>query len=317
MFQILLLSLLTSLQVIVSLPLILLHVLKIQAFRIADKCEINTIINKLNIKGSTIISNEKPEGFIYGKWYLGYILLSIGQNGKINKTLYIIMKKKRYEEIKNKSEDEKLEEFDILKEQSKEKKNKKKDIKLWYRRGNYFWLVYHSRMLNVEQYKPYDYQNEIITDILTDFNKIKVVMLYGPPGSGKSMIPILTAKKYSGNYCNKWNPTEPGDTISSVYAEIMPTPKKPLILVLEEFDSIIDKLGKIQPHKHIPIEVKNKTGWNGLLDELQMFLYPHMILFLISNKPPEYINSIDASYIREGRVNNIYNVEKESFTKIR
>ena len=81
-------------------------------------------------------------------------------------------------------------------------------------------------------------------------------------------------------------------------------------------DFIIDKLGKIQPHKHIPIEVKSKTGWNGLLDELQMFLYPHMILFLISNKPPQYINSITPSYIREGRVNNIYNVEKGTFTKI-
>ena len=96
----------------------------------------------------------------------------------------------------------------------------------------------------------------------------------------------------------------------------MPTPKKPLILVLEEFDSIIDKLGKIQPHKHIPIEVKNKTGWNGLLDELQMLLYPNMILFLISNKDPEYINSIDTSYIRKGRVDNIYNVNKDSYTKI-
>jgi hypothetical protein len=41
-----------------------------------------------------------------------------------------------------------------------------------------------------------------------------------------------------------------------------------------------------------------------------------MILFLISNKDPEYINSIDPSYIRKGRVDNIYNVNKDSFTKI-
>ena len=89
-----------------------------------------------------------------------------------------------------------------------------------------------------------------------------------------------------------------------------------MILVLEEFDSIIDKLGKIQPHKHIPIEVKNKTGWNGLLDELQMFLYPNVILFLISNKPPEYINSIDSSYIRKGRVDEKYCVQKGSYQKV-
>ena len=94
----------------------------------------------------------------------------------------------------------------------------------------------------------------------------------------------------------------------------MPNKKKPLVLVLEEFDGIIDKLGKIEPHKHIPIEVRNKTGWNGLLDELQMKIYPHIILFLISNKPPEYINKQDSSYIRKGRVDSIYEVTPNGFT---
>lgn len=312
MFQILLLSLLTSIQVVLSIPLILLHIFNIQGFRISDKCEINNIINKLKIKGSTLVSNDKPEGFIYGKWYLGFISVSNGQNNKTTKTMYIIMKNNKYNEIKDKTNEENNKKIDILYKDENETKN----IKVWYRRGNYFWLEYHSRLLNVEEYKPYEYQNNIIKNILTNFNKIKIVMLYGEPGSGKSMIPILTAKKCGGHYCNKWNPTEPGDTISSLYGEILPSNDKPLILVLEEFDSIIDKLGKISPHKHIPIEVKNKTGWNCLLDELQMKVYPNLILFLISNKSPEYINSIDSSYIRKGRVDDIYFVEKGSFNKI-
>ena len=296
----------------VTVPLIVLHLLKIQAYRISDKSEINGFAKKLKIYGSSLLSNEKPEGFIYGKWFLGFISVTSSQNGKKDKTLYILIKKNRYEEVKKTINDDDDDEDDI----KEVKKDKKKEIKMWFRRGNYFWLQYISRVLNVEQYYPRAYQKAIINDILYDYSKIKVVMLYGSPGSGKSMIPILMAKHFNGNYCTKWNPTEPGDALSTLYSEIMPCKKKPLILVLEEFDGIIDKLGNIQSHKHIPIEVRNKTGWNGLLDELQMKIYPHIILFLISNQPPEYINQKDPSYIREGRVDNIYEVRKDSFSKI-
>ena len=313
MWQIILLSLLSSLQLIITFPLVILHLLKIQAFRVSDKSEINGIVNKLKIAGSSILSNEKPEGFIYGKWYLGFISVTTSQNGKKGKTLYILIKKYRYEEIKKTiNDDDDDEEISETEETKKDKKN----IKIWFRRGNYFWIQYISRMLNVEQYYPRNHQEAIIDDIVCGFKKIKVVMLYGLPGSGKSMIPILTTKKFNGNYCTKWNPTEPGDTLSALYSEIMPSKKKPLILVLEEFDGIIDKLGNIQPHKHIPIEIRNKTGWNGLLDELQMKIYPYIILFLISNKAPDYINKQDTSYIRKGRVDNIYEVRRNGFSKM-
>ena len=297
----------------VTIPLIILHLLKIQAYRISDKSEINGFVKKLKIYGSSLLSNEKPEGFIYGKWFLGFISVTSSQNGKKDKTLYILIKNKRYEEVKKTINDDDDDDEDDIKESEKDKK---KEIKMWFRRGNYFWLQYISRMLNVEQYYPRKHQEAVINDILYDYSKIKVVMLYGLPGSGKSMIPILMAKYFNGNYCTKWNPTEPGDSLSTLYSEIMPCKKKPLILVLEEFDGIIDKLGNIQSHKHIPIEVRNKTGWNGLLDELQMKIYPHIILFLISNQPPEYINQKDPSYVRKGRVDNIYEVKIDGFSKI-
>ena len=200
MWQVILLSLLTSLQLLITLPLVVLHLLKIQAYRISDKSEINGFTKKLKIFGSSILSNEKPEGFIYGKWYLGFISVTSGQNGKKEKTLYILIKKNRYENIKKTINDDDDDEEESSKIEETEK-DKKKEIKMWFRRGNYFWLEYISRMLNMDNYYPRNHQKAIIDDVLCNFKKIKIVMLYGLPGSGKSMIPILTAKHFNGNYC--------------------------------------------------------------------------------------------------------------------
>jgi hypothetical protein len=39
-----------------------------------------------------------------------------------------------------------------------------------------------------------------------------------------------------------------------------------------------------------------------MLDEIQRGMYPHLIMLLTSNKGPEFIQSLDPSYIRKGRV---------------
>jgi hypothetical protein len=38
------------------------------------------------------------------------------------------------------------------------------------------------------------------------------------------------------------------------------------------------------------------------LDSIQRGMYPNIILILTSNRAPEYIHSLDPSYIRKGRV---------------
>jgi hypothetical protein len=39
-----------------------------------------------------------------------------------------------------------------------------------------------------------------------------------------------------------------------------------------------------------------------MLDEIQRGMYPNIILLLTSNKTPDFIRSLDPSYIRDGRV---------------
>ena len=65
----------------------------------------------------------------------------------------------------------------------------------------------------------------------------------------------------------------------------------------------------ITPHKNLPIQAANKAGWNQFLDEIQIGMYPHLILILTTNKTPDFIHTLDPSYIRTKRVDNIYHLE--------
>ena len=296
--QFLFFLLLTSFNFITILPLLILKIFNLQVYKITDNSEFNKLINRLNIKNSTIICNEKPEGFIYGKWYLGFIY----SNKFSQKTLYILLKKNIYKKIN---------ETTIT---SKNNKNIKKIVTIdtYSRLGNYSYLYYNKRKLDVTNFNPYPKQNKIINKVINEYKKNQnyVFYLYGKPGSGKSTIGYLLTKELKGSFCDTWNPTEPSDSLDLIYNNVLPSEQNPLILVLEEFDKIIDLISNQIPlHKNIPIYVRNKTSWNSLLDKIQLGIYPYLILILNSNKGPEYINNIDNSYIRKGRVNKIFKLD--------
>jgi len=133
-----------------------------------------------------------------------------------------------------------------------------------------------------------------------------VVFLYGPPGTGKSMIGVLLAAKLGGYYCNTLKPWQPGDSLGGLYSEVEPSKEKPLVLVFDEVDGVLMSIHKgIRDHKELPIAIQNKTGWNRMFDEIGRGIYPHLIILLTSNREPEFIDSLDPSYIRPGRVDEI------------
>jgi hypothetical protein len=93
-------------------------------------------------------------------------------------------------------------------------------------------------------------------------------------------------------------------SIGSLYLDIEPSSNVPLVIVFDEFDIALTEIHKgIEPHKNIPISVQDKAGWNHMLDEINIGMYPNLILILTSNKSPEFIKDMDPSYIREGRIN--------------
>ena len=52
-----------------------------------------------------------------------------------------------------------------------------------------------------------------------------------------------------------------------------------------------------------------------MFDQIDRGVYPFLIVVLTTNKTPEFIRSLDPSYIREGRVNLICEVASHTGLK--
>jgi hypothetical protein len=137
-----------------------------------------------------------------------------------------------------------------------------------------------------------------------------VVYLHGPPGTGKSMIGILLAQSIHGSYCNTLRPWQPGDTIAWLWNKAEPTAEKPLVIVFDEVDTALLEIHRGIPRDRVnPISVPDKPGWNRMLDEFNLGMYPYTVLILTSNKDPKFINDLDPSYIRKNRVDKIFELK--------
>jgi hypothetical protein len=310
MIEFVILSILSSFQIFFIAPLLIGHLFRIQGYKITDQTECNTLIKKLDVKRSTFIQNDKPFGFFYGKWFIGYICSQESSTQQSNgQVMYIVLRRAHFETIKKCSEVEIGDNGEQVDQ---------KIIKIRERRGNPWWWEYTERQYNATKYlqkEPRDYQSEIIKDMLSIIDskasKSGTFFIYGEPGTGKSLLTLLLAKQIGAYYCDSWKPTDPGDTLSRVYSAISPDEEKPLVLVLEECDKILfDVLdGKIVQHKHILIQVREKSDWNGMLDKVtDLGFYPHTILILTSNVYLDKINERDKSLLRKGRIDKAYHI---------
>lgn len=300
----------SCLSIIWTLPFIFLIMFGIKLHKITNKKYIPMVFTRIG-KNSSYTEDSNPRGWIWGKYYIGYIIENLDSTNNVSSksyNIFIVCSNKFFKELID-PDSKIMKKYQDEKDNDDDKKNK---IKFYERYGNYFWLQYNSREINTEHFITKQNQQNIIDLIKDDYKKRKnnVSIIYGEPGSGKSMVSILLAKEMNGYLCDTFNPTDPGDDIGLIYSTIMPTGDRPLILVLEEFDILINKIhhNMIQPHKHIPIQIKDKTSWNTFFDRIDRGLYPNMIFILTSNIDPEYIDRLDKSYLRNGRVNGRYHL---------
>jgi hypothetical protein len=167
-----------------------------------------------------------------------------------------------------------------------------------------------SMPIPAPEWVPYDYQQNVIDLIDREFRRDGHVtcFLYGPPGKGKSNVPLLLARSYLSTmeqvfFVDTFDPTEPGSSFGIMHRRIGPTKTKPLIVVLEEVDVMVLNMHNqsIKPHEHLRSQLKCKAGWDKWLDSMERGHYKNVILLMTSNKSLDWFNELDPAYFRGKR----------------
>ena len=276
---------------------LLTQIFGIRLYYIKKSEECTRIQNRIKVSSHTT-DGGKSYGYSYGYWYI----LHLTGNEDDNISVYMISTADSFKAL---TEEVKEDDKSLLEQGWKPPEiTDESKINIHERYGSFGNAWFRKRSREAKDL-PIGQQGTIVDNIVQDYMKRRhtVAFIHGPPGTGKSMVGILVANRFSSSFCNTLKPWQPGDTIGSLLSEVEPTAQKPLVIVFDEIDLTLIKIHQgIPPHKTVPTLVADKSGWNNMFDAIQRGFYPNIIVIITSNKGPEFINSLDPSYIRKGRV---------------
>lgn len=281
---------------------------------IDDETSINIISKK--IKWSSIRNEEnKPFGYFIGWYFFGY-RSQISKQSQDGSYLYCFCYFDTFIKLKT-PENTKIEiKNDLVNQDQYEDLYTK--IQVAIRKGAFWRLTYIIKEVNYRRMIADSRQTLCISKIvkLLETKNSCTIQVSGPPGTRKSSLGILIAQELNGTLCKTFDPTDPNDNLDTLYNEVAPTKDNPLIVLLDEYDIIIEKITiGIQSHKNMHIQIKNKSQWNIFFDDVsEGALYPHIIFLLTTNTSYiEFCKKYDSSLIRKGRVDIFENWELENY----
>lgn len=280
---------------------LIIQVFGIKLYRIIDERKTDMILRKLKvISANTVYYNSefKPHSLFFSWYCIGNIYLT-EINRRMITEIYIITTKEYIDNLMKDPQDEII-----------SLKGDNTKITIYNRRGNFYHLSYEESSFSFNKNIQAN-QNTIVHAIIKfyrDYNYC-TSFISGAPGSGKTTIAYFLAKELNGCICKTFNPTDPGDEIIELIRTVNPTPDKPLIVLLDEIDIMINKIhdNKIDTHKNVPVPVRSKTDFNRFLDDIEIHC-KNTIFILTSNMSKDVIeaNTNDKSYLRDGRVNRYF-----------
>lgn len=290
----------------------LMYYIKIKQYTICGDKELsNRVIKRLADIYYTqvrhINGKDTPCGFFFNKKCIGFIDIKDNTIISIYTTHanYInLIKEETISVNVNVSIEEKGNEKEDLIELIPTKK-----INVYIRRGSYKNFYYTSIKLDLSHINPVGQQIDIVSSILDIYNKKgrASIFIHGVIGAGKSTIGYLLAKKINGLYCHTFNPTDPGDQLSNVIVDLREN-DEPIVIVIEEVDILIKNINKgIIKNTEIPISVHNKSTWSSFMDDM---IFYKIILIFTSNTSKNDIDKLDPSYLRKGRIDDYYYMDK-------
>lgn len=183
-------------------------------------------------------------------------------------------------------------------------------LTMFCRSGSYTCGYYNRMSVDINNLKPIGQQIDVADDICEVFYKKRrgVFFIHGISGAGKSTIGFLVANKINGTFCHTFNPTDPGDTLTSVLRDTLPSDETPTIILVEEVNNLIHAVhdGTIQKHKNVTTCIHNKSTYNTFMDDL--IFYRNVLIIFTSNEDKESIDALDPCYLRTGRVDGYYSM---------
>ena len=269
----------------------------ILSYTIRKKEECLTI--QKNLGTCSQLTDGKASGYSVGYWYMAHVSTSDMDDTHV----WLIATKESYEALSKQKEISISFQSEVL--------CHNEPITVLDRYGSNTSVYYRERSLKLSV-TPRPIQKIVLNGIKEFLNtkKSAIVLLHGPPNVGKTMVSLIAANEFGGSYCNSVSPWEPGDSIVGLYSDTEVSEKNPLIIAFDEVDSAIEQIHRgISPHKDVKIRVRNKAGWNKMLDEIQKGFYPHLVIVMTTNKTPEFFNELDSSYMAPHRVDKIYRIE--------
>lgn len=287
---------------------------KTQVYRAHDdQTVVDSVMDK--IKEKTFASSTQffksregplPTGLVIGKWFFAYIeTIRIGDWRGAESSFNIKLLG--------------LTVFEPEVEEKKKKNKKQPSVDIIVKSGAH--LNAHMIKDKMDCYhKPLVEQSRIASEFIAmakrsrdngfPFNFIGLVS--GPAGTGKTLLGEIIALKLKGILCFKYDPTQYGNSISTILKVSKPTAKRPLVLVLNEVDQWFTypkETAAAKPSDWLTRDIdptNPKTSSNSFLDELAWI--DNVIVVMTTNKSKEELDTIDGfgSLFRPGRVTKCF-----------
>lgn len=170
-------------------------------------------------------------------------------------------------------------------------------------------------------YEPYLSQDILMDRIIEEYNKSNTfvcrTLIHGEPGLGKSMIGKLLAKRLDTSLCFDFNLLLPGARLMELYRQVEPDKDNPLIIQIDEFDILVTNIHNQENIRTInwaPNKVHDKSSYNTFFSE-HVPCFPYVIYILTSNRPIEYFDSLDKSYVGSNRIDIKAHMKSKNCTK--
>ena len=288
---------------------------------------ITKYIEKNHIFSTSIHGDNKPIGLIVGKLYIAYIsTTSIQKRDSVSIGYTVTFWSSRSGHTKSLSDD-----FVELEKGTNIDDKKHETLEIWRHVGAYksdtiekFEITFNNKECDEQQEVITRMQQMAQTSYNNGFGYRLIAMIAGPSGTGKSQIAKQFAMTINATISDDFNPTSAGENFTSLIRTVKPTKKKPLVVLLDEGDKIIERIhAGIKEHEFFVTAAIDKASFNKFMDQLSNYDYVFVIITM--NSTFNAIDKLDPSYTRCGRVDlkvnfggdDSYNTDGVNFLQVK